>query len=91
MDGHVPRRPCGNNVARFLPPYLFNAFSLVQAPMGSGHMACLASNDARKFHDLDILEFFVPCCIAMTEWQVGTPDLFVPTHVLGDRAVCRMV
>ena len=25
----------------------------------------------------------------MTEWQVGTPDLFAPTCVLGERAVCR--
>ena len=38
------RKQCGQ-----VPAAVFNAFSLVQAPMGCGHMASLASNDARRF------------------------------------------
>ena len=54
------RKQCGR-----VPAAVFNVLSLVQASMGGGHMACLASNGARTFHD--ILEFFVPCCLAVTD------------------------
>ena len=71
------------------PAAVCNALSLVQAPMSDGHMECLASNDARKFYDIP--DFFSPCCIAVTECQVGTPNLFAPTCVLGEWAGCRGV
>ena len=64
-----------------------NAFSLVQAPTGCSRMACLASNDARKFHDMLAIGFFL---LLFCDGMAGcTPDLFAPTCVLGERAVWR--
>ena len=67
MDDHFPLSPLRKEWGK-IPALVFNAFSLVQAPMGCGRMACLASNDARKFHDILGFFFLLPFCDGMAGW-----------------------
>ena len=61
MDYHSPPEPLRKEWGQ-IPAAIFNAFLLVQAPIGYGRVACLASNDAHKFMTYLFFLSLLPCC-----------------------------